>query len=667
MIEQRPERRGLRFAARHELERAARARAPDHADGTAEDLSAALAHGKARFGESELAASLLERRQRARQHQLIAREFVLAGDLGCLERVERQLELQAQVALAGGAHRLGESPGARAQRRFPQEPEELGGRPLCLSIDQHARRAHAELREAHSYVVQARAEHAGAAPGDVQAVAIERELGLDVLDTRPFGGVLQQALVQARLDHELPARRIGERKVVQIALQPQLDVARVPGEDAGDQPLARPLAHQCAERQVVRKVPGVGAVDHRGKVDAARALALVGVAAESIAAEIGVGERERRHLHAQHTVLAPPVELPVERVEDQARLRKDARQVDLGAARLQPQAPAGIGRLDAAGKFGEAGQRLARLEAEIEEAGARAVLRRRRDRPLPFEGQVAELAARLELERELAQLRRQRQRRGEVRERRELEHVRAQHAAFGLPGELEIHRRERLPAFRRHLELARRQPIAVGEQLGVQAAADRRELERRQLFAQRRHDVGERHVGGRLAQRAVLDLAPEAQRALAAPQVDRVIEPRPPCREIGVAELGVELAVPAADLRRALPGELRAQLDGPAERLGQATRKSEGVVLGAVGEPQVDPGKHERRASALFVAPFDLGIADLDLFLVEQPVAQAAFSRGRQLHAGDVQHAVGVAPHRQPRPFDAQRVQPQPTVRERAP
>src|SRR5260221_13121381 len=120
MMEQRPARRGVRFAARHELDRAARARAPDLADETAEDLAAALAHGKARFGESELAASLLERRQRARQHQLIAREFVLAGGLGCLERVERQLRLQAPVAIPGGAPGPGASPGSARRRRFPQ-------------------------------------------------------------------------------------------------------------------------------------------------------------------------------------------------------------------------------------------------------------------------------------------------------------------------------------------------------------------------------------------------------------------------------------------------------------------------------------------------------------------------------------------------------------------
>ena len=41
---------------------------------------------------------------------------------------------------------------------------------------------------------------------------------------------------------------------------------------------------------------------------------------------------------------------------------------------------------------------VVRLEAQVEEAGARPVLRRRIDRALPFEAHIAQLAARLELE-----------------------------------------------------------------------------------------------------------------------------------------------------------------------------------------------------------------------------------------------------------------------------
>ena len=89
MIEQRPERGGLRFAARHELECAARTRAADHVYRSAEDLAARFTHREARFGERELAACLLERRQGAQQHHIIACEFIFARDFACLQLGER--------------------------------------------------------------------------------------------------------------------------------------------------------------------------------------------------------------------------------------------------------------------------------------------------------------------------------------------------------------------------------------------------------------------------------------------------------------------------------------------------------------------------------------------------------------------------------------------------
>ena len=304
--------------------------------------------------------------------------------------------------------------------------------------------------------MQARSQHPAASANEVHAVAVEDQLGFDVLDLRPALRVVQPAVMHASGDQEPAARRVGERKLAQVALQPQLHVARLAGEDAFDQPLARLLPHQRAERQVMRQVLGVGAVEHRRNVERARAIAVVGVTAEGIAAEIGIGERHRADLHLQDAAVALPIELAVQGVERKARLRKHAWQLDLGAARLQVQTPARLRRLDRAGKLGEARQRLARLEPQIEEAGAGAILRRRRDCALPFEAHVAELAARLELEREPAHVGRQRQCLGEVRERRELQRIRAHHAALPLPGELEIDRRQRRAAWRREREFARR-------------------------------------------------------------------------------------------------------------------------------------------------------------------------------------------------------------------
>ena len=399
-------------------------------------------------------------------------------------------------------------------------------------------------------------------------------------------------------------------------------------------------------------------------VERARTIAVVGVTAEGIAAEIGIGERHRADLHLQDAALALPIELAVQAVERKARLRKHARQLDLGAARLQVQPPARLRRLDRAGKLGEARQRLARLEPQIEEAGAGAVLRRRRDCALPFEAHVAELAARLELEGEPAHIGGQRQCFGEVRERRELQRIRAHHAALRLPGELEIDWRQRRATRRRERQLARRQLVAVGAVARLQPPAERAELERRQRIGEFRLDAGERHVGGGLARRAALDGGPQPHCALTVLQLERVIEPGPPCGEVGIAELGIDLT---ADLRKAAADKLGAQLEARAERFRQPAGEPDRMALAVVLQAQVDRREHERRRGALLVAPLDFRVAHLDVVLAEQPVAEAALVGRGELHPGDVERPRAVAAHGEPRPFDAQRVQPQPPVSERAP
>ena len=92
------------------------------------------------------------------------------------------------------------------------------------------------------------------------------------------------------------------------------------------------------------------------------------------------------------------------------------------------------------------------------------------------------------------------------------------------------------------------------------------------------------------------------------------------------------------------------------------------MALAVVDEAQAERREDERRGAALLVAPFDLRVAHLDIVLAEEPVAEAALAGSRdQLDAGDVQRALRVAPHGEPRLVDAQRMEPEPRVRERAP
>ncbi len=87
-----------------------------------------------------------------------------------------------------------------------------------------------------------------------------------------------------------------------------------------------------------------------------------------------------------------------------------------------------------------------------------------------------------------------------------------------------------------------------------------------------------------------------------------------------------------------------------------------------VAQARVQLRQHERRCAAQFVQPADLGIAHLDLALVEDPVGEIAVARAVvEPDAGDRDHAVAVAAQRHARPVDRERMQPQLGVQQRAP
>ena len=91
-------------------------------------------------------------------------------------------------------------------------------------------------------------------------------------------------------------------------------------------------------------------------------------------------------------------------------------------------------------------------------------------------------------------------------------------------------------------------------------------------------------------------------------------------------------------------------------------------MLALVRKAQVDRRKLERGRAALLVEPLDLRIADLDRFLAQQPIAEAGIALpNRKLDARHVKRAALVAAHGELRTFDAQCVQSQLPMRERAP
>src|SRR5207245_449454 len=82
------------------------------------------------------------------------------------------------------------------------------------------------------------------------------------------------------------------------------------------EPVARRLAHDLRQRQVAGDLRAVGAVQLRREVDRAAAAAGVGIGTGGVAAEVSVGEVERREAHCDLVLaLALPVDAPVQGFE----------------------------------------------------------------------------------------------------------------------------------------------------------------------------------------------------------------------------------------------------------------------------------------------------------------------------------------------------------------
>ena len=163
---------------------------------------------------------------------------------------------------------------------------------------------------------------------DLHAVALEGELAVDIFDARPALHIVQHPLLHARAHPELSARRIDERKIAQVAAHAHANVASGAGNHRLCQPVTRLTAQH--QRQVRAQPAGVDAVEDRGQVERAGPFPAPGIAAEQVAAEIRVGEGERRHTHRERAAgVALPAELAAQRAQPDARLREYLRQLEL--------------------------------------------------------------------------------------------------------------------------------------------------------------------------------------------------------------------------------------------------------------------------------------------------------------------------------------------------
>jgi hypothetical protein len=316
------------------------------------------------------------------------------------------------------------------------------------------------------------------------------------------------------------------------------------------------------------------------------------------------------------------------------------------------------------GVHGEAGE--ARLGDEDGAIGQLA---------LPVDLRILQVALRPQFGEQRAQVGREREELRQVGKRAELDQLGVDRAALrqrGAAGRLPAGAKAGGAHFRRtrprERQAAHAEIVAARGLAPVDPAAHVRDLEHRQVARQARADIGERDVGGGLGDPARGERGPQAQRAVAAAHVERIIHPGAPAGEIGRSQLGIDAAAPVGELPHARAGEPRAHLQPGPELARRARRKAGRVLVAVILQAEIQRRELERWRLAGLVLPFDFGVADHDLALAEDPVGEPAVVLvARDADPGHVELAAGIAPHRQLGAVDHEGVQAQLAREQRAP
>ena len=152
-------------------------------------------------------------------------------------------------------------------------------------------------------------------------------------------------------------------------------------------------------------------------------------------------------------------------------------------------------------------------------------------------------------------------------------------------------------------------------------------------------------------------------------QGHRIIDPGAPDGEVGIVQLGVDVALPDVQLVEVVPLEIAANVD-PRCQLGRGLGgQAEAMLVAAVVELDVQTFQFQRRRAAQFILPDDTGIADDDAILCQQPVGDVVFVArlGSDFQAGGKKAALAVAAQLQCRRVQLQPRQAQLKMPQRAP
>ena len=543
--------------------------------------------------------------------------------------------------------------------------------------------ARLDLRELPAGV----ALHAAPRVADLHAGVLEDQLARQILQRRP--GQLAGRLNGPRhVGHRHALRLAGNAKfrarrwlvgsdVAQVALDAHLHVARLALDDGVAHVV--PRVRRNGQRQVAVHAGAVGAreaalqIQHAGK--ARHLLAVAGLPGRLEAAD-GVGVAQPQLFHRQGDALA---------IHSPARGGGQVRQLDLRllehARKAQcavldvhtglPASRAEVGVDRCAAQARDAGHLLAlgiigggqRRHRQARKAPAHAPIHRRLQRPIPARVQRIDQSCHRVLAQTLMHAGRQRQARGDLVQRGQIQAFTAQRAAALVAA-------QRLAVVEAEIAARPGQAISIHElqALGVQrqapalaapvdAPGERGKSQRLQLRAKADRHGAQRQIGCGTAQLALGHPRPNPQRALPLAQVHAPVggqvgvQAQP--RHIGVRDIGVDLTAPILPVAGVARKHRLAKLPDEREPLAP-TRVRRGVDAHlvapvAVAHHHLHVAQGHGRRAALLVHPAHLAAAHDEFVLRKKPVRRPriAGSVARHVDTAHAHAAFGGAHHLQ--------------------
>nr|GEU28062.1 hypothetical protein [Tanacetum cinerariifolium] len=694
---------------------------------TVEEQAGQLVEVDAALVEFDLALGRLHDRQIVHQHDVVVIELQRTLHLGVDQVRQRQLQLERQRGVAGGLRVFREVRNPFQHRAVGHVLEKFLHRAGRVAVDFQHRIVEGQIGDHGLDVGERHAAGSGRVATDFHAAPLEHEAALDVFGLRPqrqglavlaqllavevivVGRVVELAVGELARHLEFAMRRMValERKMRQLAAHAHADVAGRAAFQRTGQPGVEVV--RGLQRQVAVDAVELEAVERAGQVHHARALA---VERHGVRAVQGTGQALLQEVHAVDAqlqlviVLERPAGLQVEPVERHGRIGKVAGQLQHQLFRVEVETAALVAGVNRTGQVLEAGDgghgrrggrftglrlrraRRLRLQTQSHQVALQAVRLQGRETALPLGGKIAQQAAGRGVGQQRALVGRERQARGDAGQRAQVELCGAEldlfrpgagsgrvrgrqrrrfhhQAVAGGQGQVadvdaDTARAKLLEAGAGRARRGQRRQVFVGGN----AARQLLQIEQRQVLGQHGGDLAQVDVGSKRRQALLVEAEPGAQRAAARMQFERHVDPRLPGRHVGIAQVGVQLALPHRRIRDARAkggmGEVGADIERAGQCGGRRGPDRQLMVQPVVAQPDRDAGQRQRRRPALQVGPADAAVADDDFALQQQPFQALAIVGfvGIEILAGQEQAAVALAADVEVGPVERERMEP---------